>query len=505
MRAVFAVICFVLFYVVAIAAVAGLAAAGLWLLFHMLGGGRISFGVGLAAAGAVTAAGIIAWSVLPRPDQFTPPGPELIEADQPRLFAEIRRVADATGQAMPAHVYAVLDANAFVTQRGGMMGVGSRRVMGIGLALLSRFSVDQLRAVIAHEFGHFDGGDTKLGPWIYKTRAAMGRTVTNLYATARSVGEVSDLMAAVLAAVAAPFKWMALGYVRLAQSVSRRQEYSADALAARTVGAAHLIGGFAQLAGISAAAGAYIEGEVLPMARQRVAPPFFAGLQQFAAAHQAKLAEIDREHVQTGEADPYDSHPPISQRIEALRRLPAATPRLAPYGDEAPASALLTHPEALARRVLEFMTDGKLAPIEWEATGELVIKNQREALRPYAAWLRTRGVADLSWHAEARRELLRCNLEIAPVVDQLPDELIERLCAAVHVQALNVALVDAGFSIDTGPGQPLWLVRAGRHVDVSEPVNARAAGKLDAAGWAAFWTELELPERPWQALDERRA
>jgi heat shock protein HtpX len=504
-RGVFAVICFVLFYVVAIAAVVSLAAVGLWLLIHVIGGGRVSIAVALAGAGAVTAAGIIAWSVLPRPDRFTPPGPEISEAAQPRLFAEIRQVAEATGQQMPAHVYVVLDANAFVAERGGMMGLGSRRVMGIGLALLSRFNVDQLRAVIAHEFGHFDGGDTRLGPWIYKTRAAMGRTVTNLYQTARSVGQVSDLMAVVLATVAAPFKWMALGYVRLAQSVSRRQEFSADALAARTVGAAHLIAGFEQLAGISAAAGAYIKGELLPMTQQRVAPPFFAGLRAFAAANQSRLAEIDREHLRTGEADPYDSHPPTSQRIEALRRLPAGTPRLAPVGGDEPASALLQHPEALARQVLEFVAEGKLRPIEWEETGALVIKNQREALHPYAAWLRTRGVVDLSWNYDARRELLRCNLQIAPVLDHLPDELVERLCAAVHIQALNVALVDAGFAIETGPGQPLWLVRDGHRVDVSEPVNARAAGKLDAAGWAAWWAQLELPERPWQGLGARRA
>ena len=29
--------------------------------------------------------------------------------------------------------------------------------------------------MLAHEFGHFYGGDTKLGPWIYKTRAAIGQ------------------------------------------------------------------------------------------------------------------------------------------------------------------------------------------------------------------------------------------------------------------------------------------------------------------------------------------
>jgi heat shock protein HtpX len=60
------------------------------------------------------------------------------------------------------------------------MGVGSRRVMGIGLPLLQLLSVSQFEAVLAHEFGHFHGGDTHIGPWIYRTRAGIGRTLSTL-------------------------------------------------------------------------------------------------------------------------------------------------------------------------------------------------------------------------------------------------------------------------------------------------------------------------------------
>ena len=67
-----------------------------------------------------------------------------------------------------------------VAERGGVMGAGSRRVMGVGLPLLDLLTVPQFRAVLAHEFGHFVGGDTRLGPWIYKTRAAIGRTTDTM-------------------------------------------------------------------------------------------------------------------------------------------------------------------------------------------------------------------------------------------------------------------------------------------------------------------------------------
>ena len=74
---------------------------------------------------------------------------------------------------MPREVYLIGDVNAFVADRGGFMGFGSRRVMGLGLPLLSILSVSQFRAVLAHEFAHYYGGDTSLGPWVYKTQTAI--------------------------------------------------------------------------------------------------------------------------------------------------------------------------------------------------------------------------------------------------------------------------------------------------------------------------------------------
>lgn len=128
----------------------------------------------------IVAAGTILWSILPRLDRFGAPGPPLTPGEHPRLFRAIEEVAQATGQAMPAEVYAIPDLNAWVSQRGGFMGLGSRRVMGLGLPLMQVLSVDEFRGVLAHEFGHYHGGDTALGPWIYRTRAAIERTLIGM-------------------------------------------------------------------------------------------------------------------------------------------------------------------------------------------------------------------------------------------------------------------------------------------------------------------------------------
>jgi heat shock protein HtpX len=181
----------------------------------------------------VVGAGVILWSIIPRPDRFSAPGPLLSAASQPRLFAAIQEVASATDQAMPEEVYLVTDLNAWVAQRGGVMGFGSRRVMGLGLPLLQVLSATELRAVLAHEFGHYHGRDTKLGPWIYKTRAAIGRTLEGLAAHSSALQE--------------PFIWYGNLFLRVSHAVSRRQELTADELAAVTVGARPLIEGLKKI------------------------------------------------------------------------------------------------------------------------------------------------------------------------------------------------------------------------------------------------------------------
>src|SRR5262245_32696047 len=59
------------------------------------------------AAVCIGAAGSILWSLVPRRDQFEPPGPRLTEDSQPRLFAVLREVADAVRQPVPTEVYLV--------------------------------------------------------------------------------------------------------------------------------------------------------------------------------------------------------------------------------------------------------------------------------------------------------------------------------------------------------------------------------------------------------------
>src|SRR5262249_30196559 len=124
--------------------------------------------------------GVLLWSLVPRRVPFEAPGPLLDETSEPRLFAFVREVAARMGQPMPREVYAIPDVNAFVAHRGGFLGRGGTRFMGLGLGLMAVDNVSQFKATLAHEFGHFAGGDTSLAALTMATRSAMIRTMNNL-------------------------------------------------------------------------------------------------------------------------------------------------------------------------------------------------------------------------------------------------------------------------------------------------------------------------------------
>lgn len=351
-RSIVAVALLIGFYVLAL----GIAAGLIWTVYaQVVLAERVIIKLALVC---IALAGIIIWSVLPRPDRFEPPGPEIAEQDHPRLFALIRDVAAKTGQPMPDHIYLVSDVNAFVAQRGGIMGFFSRRVMGLGLPLLSLLSVSELRAVLAHEFGHFHGGDTKLGPWIYKTRSAMVRTVVTL----------GDSL------MRKPFEWYGTFFLKVTHGISREQELSADALAARVAGGRYLISGLKAVHGGAAAFGAFVQEEYGPVVQAGFRPPLAEGFRAFLDGKQVKASveKLVAKEIDDPEHDPFDTHPPLAQRIAAVEGMDEA----ASDADDTPAIALLEDPDT-AEMSLVRSDDGRpLERLGWASVTDRVFLPQ---------------------------------------------------------------------------------------------------------------------------------
>lgn len=418
--------------------------------------------------GCIIGALVILWSIVPRFDKFEAPGPELTEAEQPRLFAAIRDIAAATGQSMPAEVYAVGDVNAWVMQRGGLLGIGSRRVMGLGLPLLHELSIDEFRAVLAHEFGHYHGGDTKLGGFVYKTRASIFRTVENL---ASGNGILHK-----------PFEAYAKLFLRVTESISRQQELAADQLAARVVGASALASGLIAVNRGGAAFSGYWRNEVAPVLSAGYRPPVAAGYAMFISVSEVanSLDAYISKRLEDETVDPYDSHPPLATRLAALKTLGVAVRR---DSLQLRAASLLTNADDVEARLLAMITNanelGELKSIEWRDVGQKVWLGQwKKQARAFE-----RDLAGLTAGALSGFAGKLTSFGSDPELARLSVQERTNFAASTIGCGLAVALAQAGWSVEALPGAAVIFRRGEDALEPFRFVTELADGKLEADAW----------------------
>jgi len=424
---------------------------------------------------------LILWSIIPRPDRFEPPGPALDESEHPELFSVLNGVARITGQEMPREVYVTPDLNAWVALRGGMMGIGGRRVMGLGLPLLQILSVTRFRAVLAHEFGHYYGGDTSLGPWVYKTRAAIGRTIEGV---SRHSSVLSKL-----------FQWYGLLFLRLTLRVSRQQELSADELAARTVGSQPLVEGLKLVHGAALAYDPYLLTEVVPALRKGYRPPVADGFRRFLNSRQISediSAFVDAE-LNAGEADPYDSHPPLRERIAALAQLPPGDQR----DSDPPALSLLRDVDTLEGKLMGFILSdyaGKgFKPISWdELPAQVWVPAWRDNIQPRKEWLKGLTPTSLTILAKEPSNLA-VRLRFAPGASVTNDRHRAE-AAAVVGSALSLALLARGWSLTALPGAPVVLESGGVSIKPFVVADDLSSGALSAEEWVALCESASIAD-----------
>lgn len=409
----------------------------------------------------IVMAGTMLWSLVPKQDKFEAPGPTLVPANHPKLFAEIESIAAALNEPSPQEVYLIPEANAFVADRGGIMGFGARRVMGIGLPLLAIMTISELRAVLAHEFAHYYGGDTRLSPWVYKTRMAMVRTIQNM----ASLGGLTRFaIAAILYRIV---MWLLQGYWKLffwaTQMVSRRQEYRADELACHLVGSQCLVGGLSKLEGAISAFPAYWIFEFLPYlnlgCRLAIAEGFSLFVQVPEVAKQ--IEENVKKQLEHPQASAYDSHPPLHKRIAAAREFQTedqkptcSTPAFRLLGDLLSEEARLLSWNSPAAKVAE------LKLVAWGELSVALPQIWRELVEKNAQFL-----GDVT--ADSLPNVVSRLTEIGARTLGSKGMLLTREQRTLRVSevfgiALALAIVDAGWPLHLQPGEHYIKVGAER-------------------------------------------
>lgn len=273
---------------------------------------------------------------------------EILRADAPELFKLIEDTAKSTGVKLPKRVYVSSDVNACVFYNTTFWSIffPVRKNIEIGLGLLYGLNTTELKAVIAHEFGHFGQKSMKIGSivsigyeiignlvnrrdfldqWLVDWQTSNTHWVWRLFGSisAGSIGGVRKIMFKT-------YVFVQKGFLGL----SRQMEYDADNVSADTVGNAIAISALCKINYVSDRFEAYnslVSG--IALSKNLRPSSYWEGYEAFITLGESfdgrKIApdklmeEPDTESVshRIQIKNPWLSHPTLSQRISRINSI----------------------------------------------------------------------------------------------------------------------------------------------------------------------------------------
>jgi Zn-dependent protease with chaperone function len=252
------------------------------------------------------------WVVLAPPE-----GTEITARDAPELFGMIGELRRALHSPRFHHVLVTDDFNAAVMQapRLGLFG-WYRNYLLIGLPLAKALTIEQFRAVLAHEFGHLSKGHGRMANWIYRQRLRWSRLMAALEAV-ESWGVI----------LFRPFlRWYAPYFNAYSYPLARANEFEADATSARLASRRSAAEALTAVSVVDS----YLRERFWPQIVRRadeMSQPAFAPFSVM-GAHVA--SEIDPASIEAWLAQALarkttleDTHPSLTERLGALGEEPA--------------------------------------------------------------------------------------------------------------------------------------------------------------------------------------
>ncbi|MFI0733450.1 M48 family metalloprotease [Streptomyces sp. NPDC021225] len=240
----------------------------------------------------------------------------------PALWAAVDELAGSVGTAPPDAIRLTAEVNASVTEHASFLGLlPGRRTLYLGLPLLAGLPPAELRAVLAHELGHFSRRHGRFGTLAHRGTAGLAAACDAV----RSAAAANDL---VRLYAGGPLLLLR-GYTRvfrlLTRPVRRRQEIEADREAARVAGARTVADALRSAAALEQAWLEFGAGFLTPVRRAegRVPDDPFR-----AFAHMVEAPELRepfaalRARAAERPADRDDPHPDLATRLSRLARLP---------------------------------------------------------------------------------------------------------------------------------------------------------------------------------------
>jgi Zn-dependent protease with chaperone function len=248
-----------------------------------------------------------------------PSGTEITAGEAPRMFDMIEELRRGLNAPRFHHVLMTNEFNAGVVQtpRLGIFG-WPRNYLLIGLPLMKCLTVEQFKAVLAHEFGHLARGHGQVSNWIYRQRLRWGRLLEVLDASESKGGLLFK-----------PFlTWFAPYFNAYSFPLARANEYEADAASVRLTSSAAAAEALTSVNVVDNYLSERYWPQIYKQADEHPQPAFAP----YVAMGRGVAAELDGASIDAWltqalarKTDSVDTHPSLADRLKAL----GASPRLA--------------------------------------------------------------------------------------------------------------------------------------------------------------------------------
>ncbi|HEY0073420.1 MAG TPA: M48 family metalloprotease [Abditibacteriaceae bacterium] len=248
-----------------------------------------------------------------------PAGLPLTRERVPALFNLIDEVALKLQSPKPNVVLLTDDFNCAIAQipRLGVFG-WYKSYLILGLPMLQAIAPDEFKAILAHEFGHLSGNHGRFSGWIYRIRASWYQLMESL----------RDNHGAALFGWF--FNWYAPYFGACSFVLARADEYVADGCAVEIAGSRASADALLR----TTITGTYLQEKFWPSVLkqadvQAVPPAPFINLKSALKEYEIAPAQrwINRAlNEKTGETD---THPSLTDRLNAIKETPRLPPELA--------------------------------------------------------------------------------------------------------------------------------------------------------------------------------
>ncbi|MEU9304657.1 M48 family metallopeptidase [Streptomyces sp. NPDC048269] len=346
LRAVRALVLLAGFYLLGLVLLAVLAGADYAVLASGHGGPAA---VKIVIVSVVLAVPIVRGLFMLRTPKGEPPaGVPVTEAQEPLLWQTVRDVARQVGTRAPDEIVLIDEVNAAVGEDAKLLGLRPRtRRLYLGLPLMTGLDEMQLRAVLAHEMGHYANLDTRLTPLIARGRAQLIRTIGHFHdradskvakerakqekkaekriANGKKAKEINTAgEGAMYRAMAKIYTAYGKFYMRATLSSARRQELAADLASVEVAGRDSAASALRELNALDSAHDFYMRSYATLGVGAGLLPrpgQVFGGLRTLLEARSAELDGL-RHELSTEPTSPYDSHPALAERVARIEALP---------------------------------------------------------------------------------------------------------------------------------------------------------------------------------------